>query len=325
MMATLKDVARKTGFSVAVVSRALNPRPDQHARVASATRRQLIRTAREMGFRRNRMAEFMRRGGLPTVGVFLPAAANRLVADLVFGISEVLSEEDFPLQIGFDSYVEGFRKFIRHNVDLAHSGIISYPTLISDPDVEKEVADYRSKGGKVVLLNTSVRLDGVPVISIDDKKGGRLAAERLLARRCVRFAVLGSLSGRNEGFQQFLATAGKSALACQDDASGLRAIFRFCREASACRPAGIFAVTDVLALRIFRALSATSLQAGRDVLVIGYDDLDLTSEITPALTTLHQPFREEGRLAARKLIHMINGGQEASVLIPPRLVIRQSG
>ena len=154
-MATLKDIARKTGFSIAVVSRALNPRPDEHARVSVATRRLLIRTAREMGFRRNRMAEFMRRGGLPTVGVFLPAVANRLVADLVFGISEVLSEEDFPLQIGFGAYIEGFRKFIRRNVDLVHSGIISYPALISDPDVEREVAVYRSKGGKVVLLNTS--------------------------------------------------------------------------------------------------------------------------------------------------------------------------
>ncbi|MCG2660057.1 MAG: LacI family transcriptional regulator [Kiritimatiellae bacterium] len=323
-MATLKDIARKTGFSVAVVSRALNPRPDRYARVAPATRRQLIRTAREMGFRRNRMAEFMRRGGLPTVGVFLPAVANRLVADLVFGISEVLSEEDLPMQIGFDGYVEGFRKFIRHNVDLAHSGIISYPALISDPDVEKEVAVYRSKGGKVVLLNTSAQLDGVPVISIDNQQGGRLAAERLLARRCVRFAVMGSSLGRKQGFQQFLSTADRTAREFNDDVSGLRALSRFCRKASQSQPVGVFAVMDKLALRVLRALSGTSLRVGRDVMLIGYDDLDLTPEITPSLTTVHQPFREEGRLAARKLIHMINGGQESSVLIPPRLVVRES-
>lgn len=323
-MATLKDIARKTGFSVAVVSRALNPRPDQHARVAPATQRLLMRTAHEMGFRRNRMAEFMRRGGLPTVGVFLPAAANRLVADLVFGISEVLSEEDLPLQIGFDAYVEGFRKFIRHNVDLVHSGIISYPALISDPDVEKEVAVYRSKGGKMVLLNTSARLDGVPVVSIDDRQGGRLAAERLMARRCVRFALMGSYPGRMQGFQRFLSVAGRKVHAFGDDASGLRALSRFCRQASPSQPVGIFAVTDVLALRVMRALSETSLQVGRDVLVIGYDDLDLTAEITPSLTTVHQPFREEGRLAARKLIRMINGDQESSASISPHLVIRES-
>lgn len=323
-MATLKDIARQTGFSVAVVSRALNPRPDRHARVSAATRRQLIRTAREMGFRRNRMAEFMRRGGLPTVGVFLPTDANRLVADLVFGISEVLSEEDLPLQIGFGSYVEGFRKFIRRNVDLAHSGIISYPALIADPDVEKEVAAYRSKGGKVVLLNTSARLAGVPVISIDDQQGGRLAAERLLARRCIRFAVFGYHPGRQQGFRQSLSRDGGTVREFKDDASGVKALTRFCRKASSSRSVGIFAVADVLALRVLRALSGTALQVGRDVMLIGYDDLDLTPEITPALTTLHQPFREEGRLAARKLIRMINGGQESSVSISPHLVIRES-
>ena len=323
-MATLKDIARKTGFSVAVVSRALNPRPDRHARVAPATRRLLARTARKMGFRRNRMAEFMRRGGSPTVGVFLPAYANRLVADLVFGISEVLSAEDLPLQIGFDNYVQGFRKFMRRNVDLAHSGIISYSALIADPDVEKQVSAYRIKGGKVVLLNTSARLDNVPCVSIDDREGGRLAAERLLARHCVRFAVFGLYPGRQQGFHQCLSATGRTAREFKDGASGLKALTRFCMPASGSRPVGIFAVTDVLALQILRALSVTSLQVGRDVLLIGYDDLYLTSVITPALTTLHQPFREEGRLAARKLIHMINGGRESTVVIPPRLVIRVS-
>ncbi|MFA5043564.1 MAG: LacI family DNA-binding transcriptional regulator [Kiritimatiellia bacterium] len=323
-MANLKDIARKTGFSVAVVSRALNPRPDQHARVAPATRRLLARTARAMGFRRNRMAEFMRRGGLPTVGVFLPAAANRLVADLIFGISEVLAEEDFPLQIGFDAYVEGFRKFIRRNVDLSHSGIISYPALISDPDIEKEVAVYRAKGGKMVLLNTSARLDGVPVISINDRQGGRLAARRLLACRCSRFAVLGSYPDRKQGFQRTIDAAGGATREFNETASDLRALARFCLAASSAQPVGVFAVTDVLALRALRALARTPLRVGRDVMLIGYDDLDLTHEITPALTTLHQPFREEGRLAARKLIRMINGGKASSVSIPPRLVIRAS-
>lgn len=323
-MATLKDIAGKTGFSVPVVSRALNPRPDQNARVAPETQKLLLKVAHEMGFRRNRMAEFMRRGGLPTVGVFLPAVANRLVADLVFGVSEALAEEDFPMQIGFDNYVEGFRKFISYNVDLAHSGIISYPTLISDPDVEKEVAAYRSKGGKIVLLNTTTRLDGVPVISIDDQKGGHLAAERLLARHCGRFAFYGTMAGRRKGFLQSLSKCGCMAREFGSGPYWLKAVVEFCAKASRARPVGIFADTDLRALRILGALSETRFKVGRDVLLIGYDDLDFASETTPSLTTLHQPFREEGRLAAHKLIALIGGGKESSVTIPPQLIIRKS-
>ena len=128
----------------------------------------------------------------------------------------------------------------------------------------------------------------------------------------------------NQGFQRFLSAAGRTAREFKDDPAGLRTLSRFCLKASPSQPIGIFAVADILALRVLRALSGTSLQVGRDVMLIGYDDLDMMSEITQALTTLHQPFREEGRLAARKLIHMINGGQESSVSIPPRLVIRES-
>lgn len=323
-MATLKDLARKTGFSVAVVSRALNPHPDRHARVSPDTRRLVAQAALDMGFRRNRAAEFMKRGGLATVGVFLPACANRLVADLIFGISEVLSAEDLPLQIGFDDYIEGFRSFIRRNLDLAHSGIISYPALIANPDVKTQVAQYQSKGGKIILLNSSARLSGVPIVSIDNRAGGRLAAERLMARQCDRFAVLGLYPERPRGFQQCLAADGRTAQKFSDHAAGLKALVRFCRKASPTQPVGIFAVTDILALRAIRALSTTSLQVGRDVLLIGYDDLDLTCEITPPLTTIHQPFREEGRLAAQKLIRMIYGERESSVMIPPTLVIRES-
>lgn len=323
-MATLKDIAARSGFSVAVVSRALSPRPDQNALVALATRRLLVRLAHDMGFRRNRTAEYMQRGGSPTVGVFLPARANRLVADLVFGISEALAEVDLPLQIGFDNYVDGLRRFIRYNVDLSYSGIISYSPLLDAPAVEREVGEYRSKGGKIVLLNTLIQLSDVPVVSIDNRQGGRLAAARLLARGCRRMAVVGAFAGRNEGFRQELAKAGMTPREFPEEAAGSRVLARFCRDASADAPTGIFAVTDVLALRVMKALSQTSHSIGRNVLLIGYDDLDLTAEVTPALTTIHQPFLEEGRLAGRKLTRMINGEQESSVSIPPRLVIRAS-
>lgn len=323
-MATLKDIAGKTGFSVAVVSRALNPRADERARVAPATLKLIVRVAREMGFRRNRMAEFMRRGSSPTVGVFLPEYANRLVADLIFGISEVLSAEDLPIQIEFDAYLESFRKFIRSTVDLAHSGVISYAALTADPELEKEVAAYRSKGGKVVLLNTLIRPEGVPVIVVDNYEGGRQAAKRLLARKCVRFAVVGTFPCRDRGFREHLSANGRTATEFGYEDSDFKALAKYCRKASASGPVGIFAISDKWALRVMRALSGTSLRIGRDIMLIGFDDQELTADITPALTTLRQPFREEGGLAARKLVRMINGNDETSATLQPYLVIRET-
>lgn len=323
-IAGLKDVAARTGLSVSVVSRALNPHPDKNARVAEETRKWVLNVAGEMGFRRNRSAEFMKRGGVATIGVFLPASPNRLVADLVFGIAEVLEAEDFPMQISFDNFAEGFRRFLEHNMDLSHSGVISYPSLVDDPKVEAEVKDYCRGKGRMVLLNTALRLDDVPVVAMDEELGGRMAAEQLLERGCGQFCVVGKCMGRQKGFHSALADAGRKGNEFNGDPDGLKRLASFCRGGSEDRPVGVFAVTDILALRVMRALSGGDARVGTEVLLVGYDDLDLTGETTPSLTTIHQPFREEGRMAARKLINLIYGGKEDPVLISPRLVARES-
>lgn len=319
-MATLKDIAADAGVSVSVVSRALNPRPDGHTRIAPETRGRIEAAANRLGFRRNRAAEFMRRGQSPTIGVFVPASANRLMADLIFGISEVLGPESFPLQIAFHDLAGGFRNFLRHNRDFAHSGVISYSNLLETPAVRAEVQSYVAQGGRLVMLNTPLRLPGTAVVAMDEVRGGRLAGERLLARDSAKFATVGAYQGRLQGF----AAAGISATAFGDTPRDLARLTAFCRGASAAAPVGVFAVTDILALRVCRAVSAAGLVPGRDVLVVGYDDLALAAETNPALTTIHQPFREEGQAAARKLLELIYGGTPDVSLINPWLVTRES-
>jgi len=377
--ATLRDVARHVGLSVSVVSRALNRSPDRNARVAPETIQKIAEAAKALNFHRNRAAEFVKRGALPTIGVFVPEAANRLIADLLFGISEIAREEDFPLQIDSDLSLKGFRRFMQHNLDLAHSGVISYPALLSQPEVAREVERFRAGGGKVVLLNSALEISGVPVVAMDERLGGRLAAERLLARNCKSFALAGEFRERVPGFEEklnqmqksfrnpprlsatppqegiFLAagrsvrggtSSEKKAYApllggvreagggsditerysiakFPEDESGLRELVNFCKSAK--KPVGVFAVNDKLALMIIRSLREAGLEVGRETLVVGYDDLELAAEADPPLTTIHQPFREEGRLAARKLINLIYGVNEKSEMVSPRLVARDSG
>jgi len=355
--ASLRDVARHVGLSVSVVSRALSRRPDKNARVAPDTVKKIAAAARTLNFRRNRAAEFVKRGALPTLGVFVPAVSNRLIADLIFGIAEVARGEDFPLQIDSDLSLKGFRRFLRHNLDLAHSGVISYPGLMFNPEVAREVKKFQSAGGKVVLVNSTPEISGVPMVAMDERLGGRLAAERLLARNCKSFALAGEFRERGPGFEGRLTEAtvigqlyggapsrrncGNARPQCgqatltealqetysiakfPEDESGLRELVKFCK--SCAKPVGIFAVNDKLALTIIRSLRDAGLTVGRDALVVGYDDLELAAESDPPLTTIHQPFREEGRLAARKLINLIYGETEQSALISPRLVARESG
>lgn len=322
--ASLLQVAQATGLSISAVSRALNPHPDRNARVAEKTRCRVEAAARRLGFRRNRAAEFMKRGSQATIGVFVPESPNRLVADLIFGVAEIFAEQDFPMQLGFHLKIEGFRRFLQHNIGLSHSGVISYPGLISHPEVEHEVARYRRQGGKMILLNTPLRPKGVPVVAMNEKEGGRLAARHLRDNGCTRFAIVGEYAGRDAAFMEDLGSAGCRAVRFQTNRTGLDNLVRYCGRATAEQPVGVFAVTDLYAMQVLRALANVPGRVGREVLLVGYDDLDLTAETIPPLTTIHQPFREEGRLAARKLINLIYGKDETSVLVSPRLVIRES-
>ena len=95
-MVKLKDIADALGVSLTVVSRVLNPKPDKYGFVAEATRELVLKKAAEMGYRRNRSAEFLARGGRSAnIGVFLPLTANSLIAELIMGISEGSNRHGF--------------------------------------------------------------------------------------------------------------------------------------------------------------------------------------------------------------------------------------
>ncbi|OGV36324.1 MAG: hypothetical protein A2X48_08795 [Lentisphaerae bacterium GWF2_49_21] len=321
-MVRLKDIAEKAGVSISVVSRTLNPKPDKNAYISKELRREIKLVSREMGYQRNRMAEFLKRGRNSTIGVFIPEIPNRLVADLMFGISQKASGLDFPLSFHFGiSYAE-YAKFI-DRAAASKSGIITYPF---DPSTHVQIAgllrDYRAKGGCVIILNSYQGFKDIPVIYNDDFSGGCLAAERLISRKCgTYFAEESIYVKRSEGFNSALNEKGESSIPFKisDFEKTFTGNFK-----SKSRPAGIFANTDVNAFAILSVLKKMKIKPGKDVLLIGYDDLESCKYSEPPLSTVRQNFKIEGMRAVEKLVSMIYGKNEGSEAIPPSLVIRDT-
>ncbi|HCE44043.1 MAG TPA: hypothetical protein DET40_10890 [Lentisphaeria bacterium] len=317
-MIKLKDIAEKTGVSISVVSRTLNPKPDKNAFVSDRLRKKITKAAKELGYQRNRMAEFLQRGKNVALGVFIPEAPNRLVADLMFGISRKAAELKFPLEFHFGmTYVE-YRKFI-DTVSVSNSGIITYPSGFSlDKDINRTIRDYVDNGGHVVVLNTYEALD-VPVILIDDFHGGRIAAEHLLGRNCRTYLASSRYGKRTEGFVETIKKNGARCILFDDDTfeSVLKKVLD-----KKNMPVGVFATYDVLAMKIMAFLQNNSVNIGKDVLLMGYDDLFTVGYLNPPLTTIHQPFKELGELSVVKIVNMIDGKNEISEKILPSLVKR---
>ncbi len=214
VMATLKDIADRTGFSVAVVSRALNPHPDQ--KVAESTRRSVEEACRALGYRRNHAASCLRRGRHSAIGIFLPGLAGELTARLLDGLTKVANACNFSCNISFGEDIGEYRTFIEQAESLQSVGIISYAPIFRCPGDETAFFDsmerFRSSGGEVLMLNQPADfLPGVGSVCIDNYHSGRLAAEHLIQCGCKRFCLVAS-SGkywqggrRNAGFIETLA------------------------------------------------------------------------------------------------------------------------
>ena len=87
---------------------------------------------------------------------------------------------------------------------------------------------------------------------------------------------------------------------------------------------GIFADSDYIALNTYSVLAKKNIKLRENVCLVGFDDIFFSRISLPSLTTVHQPTREEGHIAVRKMINMIFGKLENSEVIKPFLRIRES-
>jgi LacI family transcriptional regulator, galactose operon repressor len=324
-MVTIKDLAKELNLSHSVVSRALNPNPDKNARVAEKTRELIKATAKRMGFKCNRIAEFMKRGRAATIGVFIPEFSNRLVADLMTGISEVAAENGFPLNFYFGQSDESYEKFILQNIKNPGSGIISYPFKIKkSAKLENLFQRYIATGGKVLLLNTRENSD-IPVAYMDESHGTQLAAERLKSHDCFKYLIDNSFTQRTEAFLSYMQSQNLEERCMLFSPDDFAKTFTESRKHSNGKPVGIFAVMDTHAAKFIQTINKSNAEFGKDAVLVGYDDLALTAFLDPPLTTIHQPFHLQGRRAVEKLINLIYGKTEHDEAIKPFLVERKTG
>ena len=224
-MVSLSDIAKEVKFNVSVVSRALSENPDKHAVVKAETRELIQRTAMRMGYQPNRQASFNGRKRCATIYCFLPENADRLTADLMYGIVRAAGEENFPLKFyrgGSESDLSGFLLRMIDGID--HSGVITYPPFALTGSCAEMLRKYHEKRNTILLLNTPTntrkgRVDAefraIPQVNIDEAYGGMLAAVHLLKQGCreFRYSYLEPMpyKSRIDGFRMALKRAGFTA------------------------------------------------------------------------------------------------------------------
>ncbi|MFB6720501.1 LacI family DNA-binding transcriptional regulator [Kribbella sp. NPDC056345] len=319
---TLITLARQLGVSHTTVSNAFS-RPDQ---LSPDLRDRILEAAKEAGYTGpSPAAASLRTGRTKTLGVLLTDSLTYAFNDPVAtaflsGVASVAEPAGYAMTI-----VSAPRSGAQGPTAQAiMDGLIVYSVDGESPALDTA----RSRDLPSVFVDQRPE-PGVPGVNIDDRAGARLAVEHLLALGHHRLGLVSvgadSSHVAQERLAGWLAAAGDLepfVVSCPVNGfpEGVEAGTTLAARAD--RPTAIACLSDELALGVIAGLRDAGLRVPEDVSVIGFDD---SPRAAPFLTTIRQPFRQKGELAARMLLDQLQQGKRPRRrTLPTELIVRHS-
>ncbi|MCC7210083.1 MAG: LacI family DNA-binding transcriptional regulator [Anaerolineae bacterium] len=333
--ATLKSIAKATGFSVTTVSRALAGYGD----VNEATRRLIMQEAQRQGYVPNQQARALQKQLTQTIGLVLPNGGprfpNPFFEEFVSGIGSEATAVGFDLLVstasGAESELDVYRRLVGgRRVD----GLVLMRTWVRDA----RVAYLATTGLPYVVFGRTESADDYVYIDVDGVAGQRALTEHLIALGHRRIAyitpplTLMFAKYRMQGYHDAMADAGlplDERLVVEGDLTerdGKDIARRLLQQRDVAPPTAIMTGNDSMAIGAMKAIQECGLRVGEDVAVGGYDDVSSAEHLHPGLTTVRQPIFDIGQRLTRMLLELIAGRQVSAraTLMRPELVIRGS-
>ena len=327
---SLKSLAEHLGLSQAAVSLVINRSPAAKS-IPHRTQELIRKAARELNYRPNHLARSLRQQRSYTIGVVVPEISEGYAALVMSGI------EDHLLQEGYFYFVVSHR----HRGDL----IKEYPHLLQQRAVEGLIAvdTALSEGFDVPLVAVSGHRDvpGVTNIVLNHSRAASLALEHLANLGHKRMAFIKGQafssdtavrwdSVRNAAEELGIPIKDRLVVQLEGESSSPELGYQVTKNllASGEPFTALFAFNDISAIGAIQALREAGRRIPEDVSVVGFDDIQSAAFQNPALTTVRQPLRQMGMIAAETLLQRINGPAHApypkELMVEPELIVRAS-
>lgn len=316
---TIRDVAEHAGVSIATVSRVLNARGD----VSASTRVRVEAAASSLGYAADSVARALVSQRTRLVGVVVGDNAGHRDLSLIF-FGKVLSAISRRLgQSGYEPLL--LQDVSDQRFDAA---------ILIGVDADEQVV-RTLLAREIPIVGVDVRCPGAAYVGSDHAGGARLALAHLYAhghRRIGHIAGATNTIAGSERLDAFLAESARLGLHLPDDyvrygdfssASGYREAVALL--ALADPPTAIVAGSDLMALAVLQAIWDSGRTPGRDVAVVGFDDIEAAALAHPPLTTIRQERDDLGTAAAELTIAVLEDAARArDVIVPVELVVRGS-
>ncbi|KAA3609204.1 MAG: LacI family transcriptional regulator [Calditrichaeota bacterium] len=309
----IHDIARKAGVSVATVSRALN----NNGPVSEKTRQRIKQIAQEHDYKPSFIAKGFARQRSETIGVILPALVDEFFTEVLHGIDEEASRANCYTLVS-SSHVQ--RDIVETLSDFMAGGRVDGVVLMA-PHLHGNITSHLKKGKRpLVLLNSGEKISQIPSFNFDNYQGAFAVTQHLIKHGYTKIATICGPEGNHDAEERlrgFKDAMQQSDLTVNPNyfvrggftmKSGYYGFMRLVTQAD--RPEAIFAANDMMAVGIYEAAKSMNMVIPADIAVAGFDDIFLSSLLSPRLTTVHVPIRELAKKAVQYLFKMIDGKLE---------------
>lgn len=331
-VATIIDIAKRAGVSVATVSRSFS-HPDK---LRPATRDKVNQAIAELDYCPNAMARSLRQMRSKTVIVIVPQIQHTFFSGIVQGIENIAHDNGFKVLLG---ETQERQERLDYYATMVSSRIADGLILLG-PLLPSEVT-ARSKGGmgqNLPLVLVCERFEDIdcPQVAIDNEQAAYEAVRHLTEQGCRRVATIsgplnnGLSQDRVAGYRRALASAGlpdepeliiEGSFAVGSGYSAMQRLLAFDR-----RPDGIFCANDEMAIGALHAIRQAGYSVPDDFAIVGFDDLRFSEFVDPPLSTIRQPTWAIGEAAMRLMIQLLDNEPitNPEIILGHELVLRES-
>jgi DNA-binding LacI/PurR family transcriptional regulator len=332
--ATITDVAKKAGVSIATVSFVMNERSGQS--ISEEVRARVQRATRQLNYHPNAAATDLARKRTNNVAIIFYREPN-LIANQFYS---------FVVEGAIKQAIESEYNVLFSYMDATYEGVRDLPKIIREKNAQgalfirriqpQLLEDIVARGVPVVAIDHYPAYKSVNSLQIDNRRGGILAAEHLIELGHRKLSFLRAAGGypsiaeRGRGFaltleRHKLDRAG-SVIECQslsfesgyETAKGVLKGKR--------HPTGLFCSNDEMAAGVLRAARERGVRVPEDLSVVGFDDILMSRYMDPPLTTVSVVKEELGRRAMSRLLQLLEGVDDPvrTETLSAHLVVRGS-
>lgn len=330
MAASIKDVAKEAGVSIATVSRVLND-----IDVVNEDTKQKVKDAiKKLAYRPNIVARSLKTQKSSTIGIIIPDISNQFYPEIVRGCEDVANIYNYNIMLcNADLDVEKEMEALRILKEKMIDGVIYMSNSIG-----QNIVDLIHELEMPTVLVETTDDEGIfPSVTIDNVMAAADAVKYLINNENKRIAYVGTsieksnaLSKRYEGYKKGLEEMGIKldkeliyfgGVKARDGYEGINTILDKGTEVNA-----VFCASDEIAMGVINALRDKAIKVPEDIDVMGFDDIYSASIFYPKLTTVAQPMYDMGSVSMRMLIKSINNlpVEEKHFVLPYRIVERDS-